>query len=67
MCIRDRYVRTIVDCIEEEQLIWYGQYKEWDKTDYQRKQMRWIPREHRKKGRAKKTRIEGIRRLMSGR
>ena len=53
--------KTIIDCIEEKQLIWYGHVQRMGQDRLPKKTMRWIPREHRKKGRPKKTWIEGIR------
>ena len=67
--------KTIIDCIEEKQLIWYGHVQRMDQDRVPKKTMRWIPREHIKKERHKKTWIrrsmrrsmESIRRSMSDR
>ena len=59
--------KTTIDCIEEKQLIWYGHVRRMGQDRLPKKTMRWIPRGQRKKGRPKKTWIEGIRRSMRNR
>ena len=62
-----RVQKAIIDCTEEKQLISYGHVQRMRQDRLPKKTMRWIPREHGKKGRPKKTWIEGIRRSMSDR
>ena len=59
--------QSSTDSIEENQLIWYGHVQRMGQDRLPKKTMRRILREHRKKGRPKKTWIEPIRRSMSDR
>ncbi|XP_044764516.1 uncharacterized protein LOC123321077 [Coccinella septempunctata] len=58
---------TVTELIERKQLVWYGHVQRMAEHRLPKKVMRWIPPEHRKRGRPKKTWIEGVRKSMSER
>ena len=47
--------KTIINCIEEEQLIWYGHIQRMGQDRLPKKSMRLVPRERRQKERPKET------------
>ena len=56
---------TIVNDIEQKQLIWYGHVQRMHNERIPKQVIHWIPPGKRKRGRPKKTWMEGIRRSMS--
>ncbi|XP_030753967.1 uncharacterized protein LOC115880813 [Sitophilus oryzae] len=59
--------KTILDEIEQRQLIWHGHVERMADERLPKQILKWTPAERRKKGRPKATRIERINRAMSER
>ena len=57
----------IVDIIERKRLQWYGHVKRMQEERLPKLIMEWIPGERRKKGRPRKTWMEGVRAAMKTR
>lgn len=58
---------SIMTDIEQKQLIWYGHVQRMEERRLPKIAMNWVPPNRRKRGRPKKTWIEGIRKAMSTR
>jgi hypothetical protein len=54
----------IIDIIEKKRLKWYGHVKRMQEERLQKLIMEWIPGERRKRGRPRKTWMEGVRAAM---
>jgi len=57
----------IIDIIEEKRLQWYGHVKRMPEERNPKLIMDWIPRERRKRGRARKAWMEGVQAAMTTR
>jgi hypothetical protein len=55
----------IIDIIERKRLQWYGHVKRMQEERLPKLIMEWIPRERRKRGRPRKTWMEGVRAAMN--
>ena len=59
--------KDIIDIIERKRLQWYGHVKRMQDERLPKLIMEWIPRERRKRGRPRKTWMEGVRAAMKTR
>jgi len=57
----------IIDIIERKRLQWYGHVKRMQEESLPKLIMEWIPGERRKRGRPRKTWVEGVRAAMKTR
>jgi hypothetical protein len=57
----------IIDIIERKRLQWYGHVKRMPEERKPKLIMEWIPRERRKIGRSRRTRLEGVQAAMTTR
>ena len=58
---------TVVDDIEKRQLTWYGHVRRMPDERLPKQVWDWVPKERRKKGRPRKSWMEGVRKAMSAR
>jgi len=65
--IRMKEMPDIIDTIERKRLQWYGHVKRMQDERLPKLIMEWIPEERRKRGRPRKTWLEGVRAAMKTR
>jgi hypothetical protein len=74
--IKNEYIKEIIrvkgkpdstDSIERKRLQWYGQVKKMAEERITKLIMEWIPRDRRKRGRPRKTCLEGVQAAMTTR